>query len=298
MFMPAATESYDLSNFDVILSSASAFSKGIITKPDSLHICYCHTPTRYLWTDSINYINELQQNRLIKKTLPLVLTRLRQWDRLAAERVNVFLANSREVQKRIRKYYRRDSLVLYPPVDTSKFSIRSHPDNFFLTGGRLVPYKKFDLTIKTFNRLGLKLKIFGTGPMLQELKKIARPNIEFLGNIDERIKIELFEKCLAFINPQIEDFGITPVEAMAAGRPVIAYNRGGALETIIEGVTGTFFHEQTWEALTEALLRFHPEDYNPATIRQHATQFDSSVFKEKINHIVNSSWNKFVNQDK
>jgi len=298
VFMPAATEHYDLSKYDVIVSSASAFSKGIITKPDALHICYCHTPTRYLWTDSHNYIQELRHNVLIKKTLPLVLTKLRQWDRLAAERVNVFVANSEEVRKRIKKYYRRDSIVIYPPVETSKFKVRSHPDDYFLTGGRLVPYKRFDLTIQTFNRLGMKLKVFGEGPLFKKLKKMAGPTIEFLGKIDEATKIELFEKCLAFINPQVEDFGITTVEAMAAGRPVIAYNKGGSLETVIEGKTGHLFDEQEWETLADVLIRFKPENFDPHVIRQHALQFDESVYQEKMDNLVNKAWEKFSNRDK
>ncbi len=292
-FMPAATENYNLSEYDVVLSSASGFSKGIITKPGALHICYCHTPTRYLWNDTFNYVRELKQNFLIKKSLPLVLTKLRQWDRLAAERVNIFVANSQEVQKRIKKYYRRDSVVIYPPVETSKFKVRSTPDDFFLTGGRLVPYKRYDLTIKTFNRLGMKLKIFGDGPILKDLQKIAGPKIEFLGRVSEETKIELFEKCLAFINPQVEDFGITTVEAMAAGRPVIAYQAGGALETVIDDVTGHFFNEQEWETLADVLIRFRPEKFDSQQIRQHALQFDEEIFKQNIQNLVTRAWDKF-----
>ncbi|OGF31572.1 hypothetical protein A2533_03855 [Candidatus Falkowbacteria bacterium RIFOXYD2_FULL_35_9] len=295
VFMPAAAENFDLSEYDVVISSASAFSKGIITKPDALHICYCHTPTRYLWTDSINYIKELRQSPIIKRTLPLVLTKLRMWDRLAAERVNVFVANSREVQKRIKKYYRRESIVVFPPVETKKFQIRQNIGNFYLTGGRLVPYKRFDLTVKTFNRLGLKLKIFGEGPAFQELRKMAGPTIEFLGKIDEEAKIELFETCIAFIHPQIEDFGITPVEAMAAGRPVIAFNRGGALDTIIDGKTGIFFNEQEWETLADTLIHFKPENFKPEDIRNHALNFDETVFKKNMADLVNKSWEKWQN---
>jgi len=292
--MPAATEHYDLSEFDVVISSASAFSKGIIVKPETLHLCYCHTPTRYLWTDSVSYIKELKQSFLIKKLLPLFLTSLRQWDRLAAERVDHFIANSYEVQKRINKYYLANSTIIHPPVEVKNFSPRSHPDDFFLTGGRLVPYKRFDLTITAFNRIGLKLKIFGDGPQLNELKKMARSNIEFLGKINEATKKELFEKCLAFINPQVEDFGITVVEAMAAGRPVIAYGRGGALETVIENKTGILFDQQTWEELIDVIMRrFKPENFNPYEIHRHAMNFDTEIFKKKMTSLVNQEWEKF-----
>ena len=293
IFMPAATEHYDLSEFDIIISSASAFSKGIITRPETLHICYCHTPTRYLWTDSHNYIKELHHGPIVKRTLPLVLTKLRQWDRLAAERVNLFVANSNEVKKRIKKYYRRDSIVIFPPVDTHRFRISQNIGDYFLTGGRLVPYKRFDLAIHTFNRLGFKLKIFGTGPMFKDLKKIAGPTIDFVGNISDHDKITLFENCRAFIHPQVEDFGITAVEAMAAGRPVIAFNKGGALDTIIDGETGTLFHEQNWETLADTLIRFDHNKFNPALIKKHAEQFDKTVFRANIEHLVAKTWTKF-----
>jgi glycosyltransferase involved in cell wall biosynthesis len=296
-FMPAATETHDLRNYNVILSSASAFAKGVLTHPDALHICYCHTPTRYLWTDPIDYVKNLRHGFLVKNSLPMVLTRLRQWDRMAADRVNIFVANSLEVQKRIKKFYKKDSFVIYPPVATSKFKIRSNPDNYFLAGGRLVPYKRFDLLVKTFNRLGMNLKIFGDGPLFNELQKMAGPKVEFLGRVTEETKIELFEKCLAFINPQVEDFGITTVEAMAAGRPVIAFGQGGARETIVDGQTGVFFHEQEWETLADTIIRFKPENFKSQTIRDHALQFDEEVFKEKMVALVERAWERFTNRD-
>ncbi len=295
--MPAATEHHDLREYDLVISSASAFAKGIMTKPETLHICYCHTPTRYLWTDPIDYIKNLRHGFLVKNSLPLVLTKLRQWDRLAADRVNIFVANSKEVQKRIRKYYKKESIVIYPPVETDKFKIRATPDDYFLAGGRMVPYKRFDLLVKTFNRLGMKLKIFGDGPMFDELKKQAGKKVEFLGRVDEQTKIELFEKCLAFINPQVEDFGITTVEAMASGRPVIAFGKGGALETIQPGITGEFFHEQEWETLADAIIRFQPEKYNPEIIREHARQFDESVFRAQMQDLVERAYLKFCEKN-
>lgn len=291
--MPLATEKYELSNYDVVLSNSSALSKGVITRPETLHICYCHTPTRYLWTDTHLYIRELEYNRLVKKIVSLMLPKLRIWDRIAAARVDKFIANSKTVQKRIVKYYGRESDVIYPPVEVAKFKIYNQQDNYFLAGGRLVPYKRFDLVVRAFSKLGIPLKIFGEGPDYQKLKEMAKPNIEFLGKISDEEKVELYGKCLAFLHPQEEDFGLMVVEAMAAGRPVIAYRKGGALETVLDGITGKFFDEQSWECLAHTIIRFKPEDYKPDQIRVHALQFDVSEFKNKIKNYVEQSWQEF-----
>ena len=286
--MPAATEHHNLTSYKLILSSSSIFSKGIIPGQNSTHICYCHTPPRFLWTNTHGYLQDLNQNFLIKKLLPIFLTRLRQWDRIAAERVDHFIANSDEVRRRIKKYYNRESTVIHPPVETGKFSIadRHNSEKYFLAGGRLVGYKRFDLIVEAFNRLNMPLKIFGVGPLEQKLKKQAKSNIEFVGKISEAEKIKLFQNCQAYLNPQHEDFGITTIEAMAAGRPVIAFNAGGARETVIEGKTGTLFEEQTWADLADKVLRFKNEDYNPQEIREHALQFDVEVFKKKMKEFI------------
>lgn len=283
--MPLATESYDLSGFDVVLSSASAFSKGILTKPGTAHFSYCHTPTRYLWSDSHSYVNELRAPAFAKWLLPPLLSRLRVWDRLAADRVDYFIANSAAVAERIKKYYHRASQVIHPPVDTDNFYI-SKPENFYLVGGRLVNYKRYDIVVRAFSKLGIPLYVFGEGPAEEFLRAIAKPNVKFLGSINETEKRELFSKCLAFIHPQEEDFGITAVEAMASGRPVIAYPKGGALETVIPGVTGEFIEEQGWEDIVGEIIRFQPEHYNPEVIREHAKKFDTGVFKKKIGGFV------------
>lgn len=291
--MPLATEHHDLSEFEVIISSTSAFAKGVLTSPESLHLSYCHTPTRYLWTDTRSYIEELNHNRLIKSFLPPLISRLRLWDRLSAERVDYFIANSENVRRRIQKFYHRDAEVIYPPVDTHLFKPSEKTGDYFLTGGRLVPYKRFDLTVKVFNRLGWPLKIFGTGPEEEKLKMTAKSNIEFLGQIDDREKAEFYAKTLAFIHPQIEDFGITAVEAMAAGRPVIALAQGGALETVIPDLTGLLFREQTWESLLDALMNFQPRSFVPQKIREQAKRFSVDNFKRQISEQVRARYEDF-----
>jgi len=293
LWMPAATESYDLKDFDIVISSCSAFAKGIITKPGSKHICYCHTPTRYLWTDSQNYIENLRHNKLIKKYLPFALSKLRLWDRLAADRVDLFIANSSAVKQRINKYYGKDSVIVSPPVQISKFYINNAQKKYFLTGGRLVSYKRFDLAVTAFNRLNIPLKIFGNGPEYKKLKKMAKSNITFLGNVSEKQKSELFSQCKAFINPQQEDFGITAVESMASGRPVIAYRAGGALDTIVENKTGIFFNRQNWEDLAYCVLHFDKFDFFPEQIRDYAKQFDTEMFKRKIKQSITQKINSF-----
>lgn len=288
--MPLATESYDLSDFDVVISNSSAFSKGIITAPHALHICYCHTPTRYLWSDTDSYVAELRAPRFVKAALPLLLHKLRIWDQLAATRVDHFVANSETVQRRIQKYYRRDSQLIYPPVDIERFALSPEPKTYFLAGGRLVAYKRFDLVVDAFTKLGKPLKVFGTGPELADLKKRAGPNVTFVGRVSDDERARLFANAIAFINPQEEDFGITPVESMASGRPVIAYRRGGALETVIDGVTGVFFDEQSWEELADVVLHFNEQAFQPEKIRAHAEQFATRIFRKRIYDLVHRLW--------
>jgi len=289
--MPTATELHDLGQFDIVLSSSSAFSKGVITKSTTMHVCYCHTPTRYLWTDTHTYTNDLKIPRLIKKGVPFLLSQLRLWDQLAANRVDRFIANSKTVQERIKKYYRRASDCIYPPVAVDQFHISNTPGDYFLAGGRLVSYKKFDMICEAFNNLGLPLKIFGIGPELPKLRSIAKKkNIEFLGAVTDEQRAELYSKCLAYLHPQEEDFGITAIEAMASGRPVIALAAGGALETVVDGVTGTFFYDQDWPALADAVIRFDAAKYNPIKIRGHAQQFSVERFSKEVSSYINRAW--------
>jgi glycosyltransferase involved in cell wall biosynthesis len=288
--MTVATESYDLSDYDVIISSASAFAKGVVTPTDAVHISYCHTPTRYLWSDAQSYVDELRAPKIVKWALPPILSLLRLWDKAAADRTDLFIANSKTVQNRIQKYYRRESNVIHPPVDVERFFISPNPKTYFLAGGRLVAYKRFDLVVQAFTELGLPLKIFGAGPAEEALKKMAGPNIEFLGRVSDDERSRLFADAIAFINPQEEDFGLTVVEAMAAGRPVIAYKKGGATETVVEGVTGTFFTEQTSEALKKTVKAFDEKTFDPARIRAHAETFSTERFRKELLAFVEDAW--------
>ena len=305
-FMPMAVEFFDLSGYDVVISDASAFAKGVITSPDTLHICYCHTPTRYLWDYTHQYINELKYNKYLKKIISLILNYIRMWDRQAADRVDKYIANSKNIQQRISKYYRRDSFVIYPPVEIDQFHISNEAGDYYLIGGRLAPYKRVDIVIEAFKKLNspldkggsmgnYKLKIFGDGVDMERLKKIAgdNPSIEFLGRVDDKKRAELYSGCKAFINPQEEDFGITVIEAMASGRPVIAYRKGGAIETVIEGKTGVFFNEQTPAVIAEAIENFDKIDFNPAAIRQQAEKFSTGRFKKEIGEFIEREWESF-----
>jgi glycosyltransferase involved in cell wall biosynthesis len=292
-WMPNATENYNLNSFDVVISSTSAFAKGVIVPPETLHISYCHTPPRYLWSDRHEYLADLNSNWLVKAFLPQIIFRLRLWDKMSADRVDNFIANSHTVEGRIQKYYRRTSDVIYPPVDTERFTVSPEVDNYFVAGGRLVPYKRLDLVVQAFNRLRYPLKIFGTGPELKNLQKQARANIEFLGRIDDTAKARLLSRAQAFIHPQLEDFGITPVESLASGRPVIAFAAGGATETIVAHETGEFFYEQNWESLLNSVLHFKSENWDSAHIREHALKFSTAIFKTAIKKYVEDRHEEF-----
>lgn len=293
--MPMATEQHDLRGFDVVISSTSSFAKGVITSPNTLHISYCHTPPRFLWGDGNNYLSDLKSNYFIKLILPVLNHQLRIWDQLSTQRVDHFIANSQTVQKRIQKYYRRESDIIFPPVDTHRFQIANKLGDYYVAGGRLVPYKRLDLAVKAFNRLQSPLKIFGVGPEYKYLKRIAKPNIEFYGKISENEKAVLFSRALAFIHPQKEDFGITPIEAMAAGRPIIAYGYGGATETIIPNETGIFFYQQNWESLLTSVMNFDPHAWDSEKIRLHAQNFSCDKFKNNIQEFTNNHFTQFQN---
>ena len=280
--MPAAVENLDLSDYDLVISSCSALIKGLVLKPDTKHICYCHSPTRYLWSDTHQYAEELEQPWFVKKLLPMVLTKLRLWDQIAAQRVDYFIANSKYVARRIAKYYRRPSTIIYPPVPLDNFKATDEIDDYYLVVSRLRPYKRVDLAIRAFNKLGMPLKIIGVGEQYTELKKIAKDNIEFVGQASEQEKAHYLARCRALIFPQEEDFGITAVEALASGRPVIAYAKGGAMEIIADGISGKFFTEQSWEALADAVIRFDYKSFDGSKLRQAAEKFSSQRFGDEL----------------
>jgi len=276
---PLAFESFDFSQFDVVISITSAEAKGIITKPGTLHICYCLTPTRYLWSGYWDY--------QIPKILRPMITKLRLWDQVAVWRPDVYLAISKNVAQRIRKYYRREAEVIYPPVDVEKFKMQnspSTPSDYFLIVSRLVPYKKTEIAIEAFNQLGLPLKIVGTGSEEEKLKGLAKENIEFLGQLTDKELLGYYQECQAVIYPQDEDLGLVPLEAQACGKPVIGLRKGGLLETIIEGKTGEFFYPQTVEALVEKVQSFKgpkvQNKYKPENCRKNAERFSKDMFKK------------------
>lgn len=292
MLMPLAIEQFDFSQYDLVLSDSASYAKGVITSPETLHICYCHTPTRYAWDDSHKYIDEFGYSRPIKKIIPFFMNYIRFWDEKAAVRVDGFIANSSFVAKRIKKYYHRESEIIHPPVKTNLFYLAQKPEKYFLMVGRLLAYKRFDLAIKAFNRLGWPLKIVGDGPDRARLEKMARDNIEFIGLISDAQLKSYYANCRALIFPQEEDFGIVPVEAMASGRPVIAYQGGGALEIIQNKITGLFFKEQTTEHLISALEKFNSGDFNPEIIREQAMKFSQERFEEKIKNYINNAYRR------
>lgn len=290
---PRAIEQFDLSGFDVVISSANSYAKGIITKPETLHVCYCHSPTRYLWDWHSEYLREQKLGFLKRWYVEPKLTDLRQWDLLASERVDRFVANSEHVRKRIAKYYRRDSTVIYPPITLPAVQPSRGHAGYFLIVSRLEPYKRIDLALKAFARMkDLPLVVIGDGSQRRALREMAPPNVEFLG-LKDRATVEAYmQGARAFIFPGEDDFGMAPVEAMAAGRPVIAYGRGGALESVVEGVTGTFFHEATPKDLKEAVMRFTTMEaqFDHRTIRARAEHFSAAAFARRMRAFVQQAW--------
>ena len=293
VFMPYAVEQFDLSEYDVVISDSGSYAKGIITKPATLHISYCHTPHRYAWDNSHKLIEEFGYPRFIKAFGPFFMTYVRMWDVDASKRVDHFLANSEFVKKRIAKYYNADAQVIYPPVNVDRFYI-GEPQDYFLMVGRMVPYKKFDIAIRAFNKLGLPLKIIGDGPERGALGKLARStssgqarsNIEFMGLVSEPRLPGFYAHAQALIFPQEEDFGVVAAESLASGRPVVAYRAGGALEIVKEGESGIFFDEQTEESLTSAVLKFQEMTFNASKIREYAMKFSRDRFKKEISEFI------------
>ncbi|MBB1565352.1 glycosyltransferase [Candidatus Gracilibacteria bacterium] len=284
---PKAFERFDFSGYDIVISSTTAESKGIITKPETLFICYCHTPTRYFWSHYHEYINMMEfgiLNPIGKWFMPRLVHNLRKWDFLAAQRPDYFLANSKNTKNRIKKYYNREAEVVYPGIDTEKFIFSSEKKDFYLYVGRCIPYKKFDLIVDAFNKNGKKIVIITNtdNKLFRNLKNISKENISWKLNISfEEIK-KYYSEAKAFLFPPEEDFGLVPIEAMASGTPVIAFGKGGALETVVNSETGVFFSEQTVESLNEAIERFEKLSFDYDKIKKHSEKFDKKYFKQNI----------------
>ncbi|MDP3992854.1 MAG: glycosyltransferase [bacterium] len=288
--MPRAIESFDFSEFDVVLSDSSAYAKGAITTGRTKHICYLHTPTRYLTSDREEYL----QNAPIplpfigRPIVKIILKRLAKWDLAASKRPDYLIANSKYITARTEKYYgRTPDEIIFPPVNTKQFKVADTIGDYWLVLGRNEPYKRTDLAILAANQLRLKLKVVGSGTKMTELRTIAGPTVEFVGRVSDDKLADLYSHAIGLIFPPKEDAGMTPLEAMASGRPVVAYGEGGALESVVPGVTGEFFAEQTVESLSAVLKNFDVTKYDPAKIRAQAMKFDVSCFAEKLRAAVN-----------
>ena len=287
---PLAIESFDLTGYDVILSNSHVCAKGVIPPPESVHICLCQTPARYAWDLRSLYAQGL--NRLLQGYNALVMHRLRIWDVSTSSRVDHFIANSRFVAQRIQRYYRRSATVIHPPVDTGFFTPGGKDEEYFLIVSRLTAYKRIAMAVQAFNQLGYQLLIIGDGPERRRLQALAGPNVRLLGALSREEVRDHMRACRGLIFPGKEDFGITPVEAQATGRPVVAFGSGGVLDTVVDGMTGVFFEEQTPESLCEAVLRSCAVSYDREVIRQHALQFDREVFGERLKGFVEEKWSQ------
>jgi glycosyltransferase involved in cell wall biosynthesis len=287
---PLAVEQLDLRGYDLVITSDAGPMKGVLVAPQAVHICYCHAPMRYLWNQYHDYRNDL--SGFAKFAFSLTAHYLRAWDFAAAQRVTQFVANSWNVSQRIRQYYSRSSVVLYPPVDTSRARVEASTGESYLAVGRLVGYKRLDLVIGACNRLNRKLRIIGVGPQERSLRALAGPTIEFLGQVSEDVLWKEYSRCRAFLFAGEEDFGMTLVEAQSCGRPVIAYGKGGALESVATAspgcATGVLFDEQNEHTLCMAILEFEKreQEFDPVFINGHAKQFDSAHFEDGLRELV------------
>ncbi len=288
--VPLAVSSLNFEGYDLVISSSSGFAKNIKVPKNCVHINYCHTPTRFLWTDG-DYVNQELTGLLtvFRPLAKLTIKLLKNWDYKGAQRVTKFIANSAEVKKRIKKYYNRDSEIIYPPVNVDFWKNTASKQDYFLLGGRLQAHKHNDLIIEIFNELNLPLRVFGTGRQEKYLKSIAKSNIAFLGKIsDEQLKKE-YSGASGFIYPQLEDFGLMPLEASACGTATIALGKGGALETVVPGVTGELFENYDKEKIKQIILSWNPKKYLANKLREHSEKFGKQMFTEKISNFINEN---------
>lgn len=294
--MPLAIEQFDFSPYDMVITSSYAFAKGIITGPRQLHLCYCHSPIRYAWDLQTQYLKESKMDRgpmtwLVRSMLHFI----RMWDSRTAAGVDAFMANSRFIARRIEKVYRRDATVVYPPVNIERFETCSEKENFYVTASRLVPYKRMDLIIQAFNGMpDRQLVVIGDGPELPKLRRLAGPNVKVLGWQPQEVLKSHLQRAKGFVFGGEEDFGIILLEAQACGTPVIAYGRGGALETVVENQTGMFFGEQSVESLQSAIAEFETRTWDAIKCRQNSERFSAKLFRERFQQFVEGEWERFA----
>ena len=294
--MPFAIEQLNLSNYDIIISSSHAVAKGVLVGPDQLHICYCHSPIRYAWDMQSQYLIEADLNKGLKSWVArYLLFKTRNWDYRSASGVDFFISNSDYIGRRIKKIYRRDSTTIYPNVAIHEFPLQEVKENFYLTASRMVPYKKMDLIVKAFAGMpDKKLIVIGDGPQFEKVKQAATPNITIMGYQPFSVLRDHMQRAKAFVFAAEEDFGIIPVEAQACGTPVIAFGKGGARETVLDGTTGVLFHEQTSSAIQDAITQFENSfDFNPQKIRQHAELFSADRFSAQFKAFVDEKTSEF-----
>ncbi len=287
LLYPRAIESFDLSAFDLVLSSSSAYAKGVRTRTDAVHICYCHTPMRFAWNLE-GYAAREQWGPMTRRVLPPLVARLRRWDLQTADRPTAYVANSSVIAERIARHYGRSATIIPPPVELDRFTLSPVNEPYHLIVSRLVPYKRVDLAVEAFTRMQRPLVVIGDGPARAALERQAGPTVQFLGRLPDVTVAEYYARCHAILFPGEEDFGIVPLEANAAGRPVIAFQRGGALDTVVPGVTGTFFAEQTVDSLCEAVAVSDRTVWRKDHLRQHAEGFREAVFRERYLALVDS----------
>jgi len=281
MLYPLAVETVDLREYDVVVSNCWGFAKGVHTRPDALHVCYCNTPPRWAWRYD-DYVAREAMSPIKRTVLPWLIEPLRRWDLRAARRPDFFIANSLTSAERIRRFYGRDSEVIYPPIDVDRFSVDETVGDYYLIVSRLIAYKRIDLAIGACTRLGRRLVVVGDGPDRARLERLAGPTVEFLGRVSDEMVSRTVAGCRALLFPGEEDFGLAPLEANAAGRPVIAWRGGGALESVLEGETGVFFNQPTPESMAEAILAFEGRTWDTARLRCHAESFDRQIFIDRI----------------
>jgi glycosyltransferase involved in cell wall biosynthesis len=286
--MPLAVEQFDLSRYDLVISSSYSFAKGVLTGPDQRHLCYCHSPIRYAWDMQHQYLEQSGLTKGLKSFIVrFLLHYVRLWDYRTAAGVDAFAANSAYIARRIMKVYRREAEVIYPPVALDNFPLEERKEDFYLTASRMVPYKKMDLIAEAFSRMpDKKLIIIGDGPEMNKVRAKARPNVELLGYRDHATLRSHLQRAKAFVFVAEEDFGIVPVEAQACGTPVIAFGRGGVAETVIPGKTGVLFYEQSAESLAGAVRLFETQSFSPAEIRQQAEKFSAAMFRQRFSDFV------------